>query len=803
MAAPGDDPIAALVDAHPMAAVVDRVVIDADGEVVDMVVEHANRAALDLFTAVLPPGWRLGSSIRTLQPEVADALWGYHVDAGRWRDSVTGSMTLPDGTGGRRVVEFHQAPVPPDRMVAFFVDRTERERLRRSEATARARLDATLDALPDGLVMLHALRPDLPDSTGWVVETANEAARVLVPALAPGVVVDPDDPAGAALAELAASALTDGGRAHGRRAVQVASGWAELDWSTMPVDDASVLVVLRDLGETRRLEEQVHQAAMLASRARRLLYVALDSSPNPFAVLRVHRSTGGAVVGLTYDFLNEPACPPGLEVRDVVGLNLLVADPGAEDSGLYDEIVAAADDAAPHRMTVTRPAHGADGETRVEEVVISRVDEERVVMTAFDVTRLTRAQREAREARDAAVAASHAKSDFLATITHELRTPLTTILGATDLLLDTELDGEQHQLAQRQRDGAEVLLALVNDILDLSKIEAGHLELEALEVDPRNLVGRSLGMVSGRAEAKGLDLGWSAADAVPPVVIGDPVRLQQVLLNLLSNAVKFTDSGTVDIRLEVDDALPADGLDANASAVRLRFEVRDTGIGMTRQDAEKLFQPFVQADASTTRRYGGSGLGLSIARRLVERMDGEIGVDSEPGRGSRFWFTAVLGLPDPSVAALPAPAVPAAPPGGALGWRPKVLLAEDNDVNRVLVTAILGKIGCDTEQAATGVEAVAAVQRGDYDLILMDVRMPEMDGLEATRRIRAREAAGARRTTILALTANATRDALLDTERAGMDGFLSKPINKSALEGAIRLWCRPRSTQPDRSTSPD
>ena len=265
------------------------------------------------------------------------------------------------------------------------------------------------------------------------------------------------------------------------------------------------------------------------------------------------------------------------------------------------------------------------------------------------------------------------------------------------------------------------------------------------------------------------------------------MRLQQVLLNLLSNGVKFTETGSVDMRAEC--------LEDGPDGIVLMVAVTDTGIGMTPAAQDRLFQPFVQADASTTRRFGGSGLGLSIARRIVERMGGTIDVVSQEGHGSRFWFTATFAQPIPDthphdeaedVALPPAATALAGPP-------PHLLLVEDNDVNRLLVRRMLQKVGCLVDTACNGVEAVSSVLASQYDLVLMDVRMPEMDGLDATRRIREHEATGSTRTTILALTANATSESLEETSAAGMDGFLSKPVRMDALQAAVALWCRPRA----------
>jgi len=459
-----------------------------------------------------------------------------------------------------------------------------------------------------------------------------------------------------------------------------------------------------------------------------------------------------------------------------------------------------------------RPIFGADGTLRwiagsCSDVSRSHRSEQELRDAQDQLTKLAaetfalaedldRAREEADEARIVAENASRAKSRFLAMMSHELRTPMTAVIGMGDLLMGTDLSERQKSFVTTLRSSAGTLLSILNDVLDFSKIEAGQLTLETIDFSLPRLVDDVVQLFLVRAAAKGLTLSASVADDTPRHVRGDPTRLRQLLFNLVSNAIKFTERGGVEIVVwSPDPPRPTDANDTGRPFT-LRVEVEDTGIGMTEEQRARLFGAFVQADVSTSRKYGGTGLGLAICKRLVEAMGGEIAVSSSPGRGSIFRFSIeILPAEAAPVAELagrpaPAPAQPEGPPTTPVALR--LLLAEDNDVNRMLITAMLTRIGHSVDAVADGRAAVEAVEAVEYDLVLLDMEMPVLDGRSATRAIR-RMAGPVARLPIVGLSADALPEHRDGHLAAGLDAYLTKPVDWDHLNAVIvDLATRPR-----------
>lgn len=413
-------------------------------------------------------------------------------------------------------------------------------------------------------------------------------------------------------------------------------------------------------------------------------------------------------------------------------------------------------------------------------------------------------------ARDQALEASRLKSQFLANVSHEIRTPISSVIGMTELLLDTELSFTQRHFAHLVLQSAQSLLSIINDILDLSKMEAGKIELSSSEFDFDTLVSETLDLLAPTALEKDLALAAEVDPAIPSPVIGDPVRLRQILVNLIGNAVKFTDRGSVKVKAELAGSRGQD--------VVVRTAVQDTGIGLSQAAAEKLFQPFVQADGSTTRKYGGTGLGLSICRHLVDLMSGQIGLESQEGKGSTFWFTVALksgsahekrtpAVPGASATKANSVSAPVAEPSSgqdsaSSAAKPLVLIAEDNPALQELAMRQVKKLGCDVAVVGTGREALEAVARTNCALVLMDCQMPDMDGYAACKAIRQAEENAGRHVPIIAMTAGAMKGDREKCLEAGMDDYLAKPVSLADLKRVLAQWAGIQLARQDSPNSP-
>lgn len=468
----------------------------------------------------------------------------------------------------------------------------------------------------------------------------------------------------------------------------------------------------------------------------------------------------------------------------LVGVRQLVLRPLQQVSSYAGELSL---DQLDQPLHLDRPRHEGPDEI---DVLASAINDMRASLREQVETRqaMERQTQQLEVEKEAAELASAAKGEFLANVSHEIRTPMNAIVGMADLTLHSGLPEPQRGYIQRVRSSADLLMGILNDILDFSKIEAGKLDIDTVDFDLDDVVRSVSEIVGVRAREQSLILSSEVAPDVPPRLRGDPLRLQQVLLNLMGNAVKFTARGRVALRVDTVASVGEAG-----QGLRLRFMVQDTGLGMTADQMSRLFQPFTQADASTSRRFGGTGLGLAISRQLVERMGGRIDVASEPGHGSTFWVELPFGVVAEAPTSMPMPTATVTRlmslPGAAdhpelAGLR--VLLVEDNEVNQELAVALLERVGIQVTLAGDGHQALACLKEGEFDCVLMDCQMPEMDGYTATRLMRQQPQWS--RLPVIAMTANAMSGEREKVLEAGMNDHVPKPVPVGELYRKIAVW---------------
>jgi signal transduction histidine kinase/DNA-binding response OmpR family regulator len=746
--------------------------------------------------------------VYTFQAERGD--WG-PVDAARREAMIEERLGgFASGTVDWQVMQRHGRSIqisvkvlPDGRRVTMQRDVTELLAARDVAESARQAMQTVLDEMPDAtllyeadgrwafaneaLVRLHGINRDM-------LRNMPDAWAILDFQIARGDLGPLDDAAKAkAIAERRKifETGTDGWILYRR-------GNKRIQFALKVLRDGRRLVMHRDVTELEEARELAEAARDEATEARRRLLLAMEAMADGIAFLDADERLLLCNEAYRGFMGHQPEMiTPGISMVDGIAhaAKIGAAPPGRADAWVAEQIAT---------LRRGEPALVSYGPQRWARVLMRGADDDRKVVLVTDVSQERRRQRELEKALDSAEqsraeaeAANQAKSTFLATMSHEIRTPMNGVLGMMDVLEAQGLGEAQRGTVLTMRESATALLYIIDELLDFSKIEAGALDLEAVPFSLSSVVDGTVATFRPQASRKGLSLVAAVAPGSADALVGDPTRVRQILYNLLGNALKFTERGGAMVKARTE---PLAG-----GRARVTLSVEDTGVGMNPAQMARLFQPFAQADNSTTRRYGGTGLGLSIVRRLAQAMGGDVTVDSRPGMGSTFAVTLELSAapadsPLIGLGAVDAPAPLSATPSPTIQAGARVLVVDDHPVNRDVLQGQLRALGVVADTAADGREGLAAWRQGDYALVFADVHMPDMDGFEMTARMRIEEVERGRpRTPIVAVTANAMRGEDERCRAAGMDAYLSKPVALDRLRATLQRWMpatEPVATRP-------